>query len=158
MATYNTPVIVTIDPGKRHCGVAVWDPATKTLLQAYLCGPSKRSAPLSFLDQLPSVDPTLITGVVEMPQRYPKSPVKVEELIQLAASANAVVGRMGGKWTQARPGIWTRQWCQNKEIRLERAWKRLTPEEQARVKMPRSKERQKDVLDALALGLWSLKR
>jgi hypothetical protein len=158
MASYIAPVLITVDPGQRHCGVAVWDPATRALLRAYLCGPSKPTAPLVFLDELPKVAPSLITGVIEMPQRYPGSPVKVETLIQLAAAANAVVGRLGGQWTQARPGTWTRQWCQDKAIRLDRAWKRLSAEEQSRVEMPRAKLRQADVLDAVALGLWALKR
>lgn len=151
-------VLITVDPGQRHCGVALWDPPTKTLIRAYLCGPSKVSSPLAFLDQFPRIAPELITGVIEMPQRYPGSPVKVETLIQLAAAANAVVGRLGGQWTQARPGTWTRQWCQNKAIRLERAWGRLSAEEKSRVEMPRVKLRQADVLDAVALGLWTLRR
>jgi len=153
-----TTVLITIDPGERHCGVAIWDPATRTLNRAYLCGPAPKANKLLFLNDLPAIAPELITGVIEMPQSYPGSPVRTETLIQLAASASAVVGRLGGTWTQARPGVWTRKWCQNKEIRLQRAWARLSAEEQARVTMPKAKIRQADVLDAIALGLWYLQR
>jgi hypothetical protein len=156
MHSYTSPVLITVDPGERHCGVAIWDPATKTLTRAYLCGPSK--VPLAFLNDLPRIAPELITGVIEVPQYYPGSPVRKETLIQLAASAMAVVGRLGGTWTQARPGTWTRQWCQNKEIRLQRAWERLSTEEKGRVEMPKSKARRADVLDAMAIGLWTLRR
>jgi hypothetical protein len=81
-----------------------------------------------------------------------------EDLIQLAVSAGAVLGRMGGIWKQARPAVWTRQTCQDKDIRLRRAEKRLSPAERATVELPSNKERQKDVWDAVALGLWYLKR
>jgi hypothetical protein len=158
MATYTTHVLITVDPGERHCGVAIWDPITRLLQRAYLCGPSPKASKLAFLDDLPRIAPELITGVIEVPQYYPGSPVKKETLIQLAASAMAVVGRLGGTWTQARPGVWTRKWCQNKEIRLRRAWERLSEEEKGRVEMPKSKIRQADVLDAVAIGLWTLKR
>jgi hypothetical protein len=150
-------LFISVDPGKRHCGIAEWDKNTKELQAAYLLGPSKPSAP--WLDFLPGCKSfTNITGVMEIPQQYPGSATRVEDLIQLAASAGAIAAHIGGTWTQARPGIWTRQWCQDKTIRLERAWARLSPTEQSRVMMPKNKERQADVLDAIALGLWSLKR
>jgi hypothetical protein len=154
-------LFISVDPGKRHCGIAEWDKNTKELQAAYLLGPSKPSAPwLDFLRDRRGITgaTSRITGVMEVPQQYPGSATRVEDLIQLAASAGAIAAHIGGTWTQARPGIWTRQWCQDKAIRLERAWARLSPMEQIRVTMPRNKERQADVLDAVALGLWSLKR
>jgi hypothetical protein len=150
----NPDHFVSVDPGVKHCGVAIWDPVSKQLRRAFLCDSTKG---VHFLQKLPTLD-GVVSGVIEIPQRYPGSPVRVEDLVQLTASAMAIVGQLGGHWTQARPGTWTRQWCQDKAIRLERAWKRLTAEEQSRVEMPRAKIRQADVLDAIAIGLWTLKR
>lgn len=145
-------VFASIDPGKVHCGVALWD-KSKQLIRAFLAQGTKEQW-LDFLEQLPKVT----AGVMEVPQVYPGKAVRHEDLIQLAASAGAIAGRMGGVWEQARPGIWTRQTCQDKEIRLERAWNRLSANEKERIEVPTNLKREADVLDAIALGLWWLKR
>ncbi len=145
---------VSVDPGVRHAGVAMWG-EDKRLLRAFLVGPGEEW--LAFLEDLPR-DGEAIRGVMEIPQIYPGKAVRHEDLIQLAVSAGAIAGHFGGHWTQARPAVWTRATCQKKEPRLERAWRRLPVDEQARVIMPSTKLRRADVLDALALGLWWLGR
>jgi hypothetical protein len=154
-------LFISVDPGKRHCGIAEWDKNTKELQSCVSIGTLEAFRTLAGLPSGPTgiTDASSrITGVMEIPQQYPGSATRVEDLIQLAASAGAIAAHIGGTWTQARPGIWTRQWCQDKAIRLERAWARLSPVEQSRVTLPKNKERQADVLDAIALGLWALKR
>jgi hypothetical protein len=129
--------------------VAIW--INGTLERAYLV----IGTCLDFLDDLPG---GVNLAVVECPQVYPGSPVKHEDLIQLAFSAGAIAGRLDCPVVQARPGIWTKATVTKKEIRLKRAWERLTNEERGRVEMPATKSRKADVLDALAIGLWYLKR
>src|SRR5262249_11948759 len=127
-------LLASIDPGVRHCGVALWSDGV--LVHAYLASQSKDEPWLSFLRHLPT---HLDQSVIEIPQVYPSSPVKHEDLIQLAASAGAIAGRLNCRVTQARPAIWTKQTTTNKEIRLERAWSKLTAGEIKKVDLPSAK-------------------
>jgi hypothetical protein len=144
-------LFASIDPGKKHAGVALW--AGGVLVRAYLVGPAEEW--LSFLKELP---PQVSRGVIEIPQIFPGEKARHEDLIQLAVSAGAIAGAVKGQWTQARPAKWTRETCSNKEIRIERALKLLSDTEHQAIEWPSTKLRKADVGDAIALGLWALKR
>lgn len=151
-----TKTLVSIDPGVHHAGVAYWEDGK--LKHAYLLGPVKDRW-LGMIDGLNRYNTETDTVVVEIPQVYPGSRVRPEDLIQLAASAGALARTFNGlSYIQARPAVWTKQTTTNKAIRLGRAWERLTPHERSYVDLPRAVIRQADVLDAIALGLWYLKR
>lgn len=152
-------ILISIDPGCLHAGIAYWHDSI--LKEAALLIQEKTDSWLRFTDWLPRNMIGPWKAVIEVPQIYPGSVVRHEDLIQLAASAGAIAGALrasGCIVEQARPGIWTRQTCTNKKIRLERAWAKLTEEERNRVILPKSKLRQEDVKDAISLGLWKLKR
>jgi hypothetical protein len=66
----NPDHFVSVDPGVKHCGVAIWDPVSKQLRRAFLCDSTKG---VHFLQKLPTLD-GVVSGVIEIPQRYPGSP------------------------------------------------------------------------------------
>lgn len=145
--------VISIDPGKRHAGVAIWEHTTLT--RAYLAQSPKDAPWLSFLKQLP---PMCQRGYIEIPQVFPGQPARHEDLLQLAASAGAIAGYVRGDWEQIRPAVWTKKTCSKKGPRIERALARLSETELARIEWPSTKLRREDVGDAIALGLYALKR
>lgn len=148
--------VISIDPGQHHAGIAAWTDGV--LRRAWLIGPDK-SRWLALLDQIRGEDSNVDVVVCETQVYYPGSPVRVNDLINLAAVAGAVAATFNGRtYVPASPPVWTRGTTTNKDVRLRRAWERLTVEERTRVELPKSALRQADVLDAIALGLWYLKR
>lgn len=90
--------------------------------------------------------------VIERPTIYPRSPVPPNDIIELAITAGRIAERLGGETVWVLPRRW--KGTIPKAIMGERILKALTPEEFARIP---AKARH-DVIDAIGLGLWYLKR
>lgn len=141
-------MIVTIDPGVHASGYAFWDEDTGRLINLhyghhslYTMGP-----------------PPLV--LVEKPMVYRGSAVNPNCLIDLAVAVGGIVQRsadVGALAVTLFPFEWKGR--MKKDEMLEHIVSKLTPEEIACLKslnLPKSKE--KEVIDALGIGLWFFNR
>ena len=135
-------MIVTIDPGVHGSGFAVWDHETLIGVHYGTCIPA-------WADDVTHV-------VIEIPQIYPGwRAADPNDLIRVAFEA----GRLSAGYEVKT--ILPRHWKGNmkKALMLEKIVSKLTDQELAclkDLKLPKSKE--KEVVDALGIGLWCLKR
>lgn len=154
-------VLVSIDPGVHLSGIAVFK------------GPTLKGSELAYA-RLIETDPLLICHlifmetnvgeyphevfihtVVEKPQVYRKSPGDRNDLIDLAVAA----GMLGGRFKN-RKYVLPREWKGNvpKEIMNDRVLTKLTEDEKSKIEYPKRKSLSHNVLDAVGIGLWALKR
>lgn len=151
-------ILGACDPGLRRCGLSIWDSGELIWAgpvvspEATLRGPEawlamaeavRNSCPLDF-DYL----------VLELQQVYPRGlGPPPDDLLQLTG----VVGCLTGLYANSKiEGFYPRQWSQvKKEIRHARLQEPgvLKPEEWAYVE-----SYDKETLDAISLGLWSVIR
>lgn len=146
-------MLISIDPG-RSSGYAFW--LGRTLLSCGVCTP----------DTLNAACPEYVqarTAVIEMPFVYPTSPVPPNDLMTLAR----MVGRYEERFRAAgisniylpKPAEWKGQI--DKPTHHARVRKLLTPGEVQLVAAAGkhlSAKARLDLLDAVALGLWALRR
>ncbi len=129
--------MISIDPGK-HTGWAWF--LDEKLIACGLGRPEVRGeVPLDDL------------AVIERPTIYPRSPVPPNDIIELAITA----GRIAAGFERVE-WVLPRRWKGTipKAIMGERILAKLTPAELARI----PSGARHDVIDAIGLGLWYLKR
>lgn len=157
--------LVAIDPGLRGTGVAVFEdgllveaayPRNPELI---LRGPAAWLAMArAVLDSL--THPLPCDLVIEVPQVYVAGRGKgdPDDLLELAGVDGAITALLGPTTTRSpKPREWKGQ--VPKEIHHARALRKLSPPETVvleQTKVPPSLRH--NVLDAVALGLWALKR
>lgn len=136
--------MITIDPGVHGSGFAIWS-GSKLVNVLY-----EKPNPMEgrFMEPI----------TIEVPQIYPgsKSKGNPNDLIRLAFEAGRIAGMAPACVT-----VLPRQWkgTIKKEVMLRRILSKLTDEELAMLKalkLPKSKE--KEVVDAVGIGLWKLGR
>jgi hypothetical protein len=165
-------MIVTIDPGVREAGVAVWD-CDGYLHEAYLVRvPDPYAVPWSMLarevaDQVVHTNEpvrgfALDVIVIERPQVYVHSRAKGDpnDLITLALAAGAIVGelrrlRPGAMVVEYRPAEWKGQVPKN--VMVKRTKRSLGEEELDRVQIPKARSLTHNVWDAVGIGLYHLR-
>lgn len=167
-------MILSIDPGKRQVGFALWHPGTNELFRAGLITTAcpydddllvcmiTATAVLRYLDGT-----AVITEyVAERPRIYPLSkqvkngrrtdPNDLPPLMGVSVAIGAgLMLRACGEKFMAQSYL-PREWkgTLDKRTMNARAWSRLTPAEQDRVTM----KKDHNVLDALGIGLKYLRR
>lgn len=162
--------LLTIDPGARYAAWALWNKGDGTLLEARQT-PDARLLP-NIADHVlgpvyehlggpprvvhPVVHPLRV--LVELPREYDEDKAeRAKDLFLVAATAGALVMAFNLPHTTAefvRPPEWKGQLP--KPVHHQRAWAVLTGAEQGRV-FATTKNRH-NVLDAVAMGLWALRR
>ncbi|WP_223782919.1 hypothetical protein [Myxococcus sp. AS-1-15] len=167
--------LVSIDPGLRHCGVAVFDVLMgerATLLAAGLPkNPTRQDGELSLASWAsmalavrewlrPRMSDAPLQLVIELPRVYSAADQKGDQndLIQLAG----VVGMLGGLLPNvaSRRSVYPRDWkgTVDADAFIERIKQRLDATEHLRVEMPTASSLHHNVWDAIGIGLHALGR
>lgn len=148
-------MILSIDPGVHHHGLALWDKGE--LLSAWLQVDDD-------LGRIPSPIATSVsTVVVEIPQIYPISRSKgglkgQNDLVNLAYHAGLFVGKLGVPFVQKyKPHEW--KGSVPKDIMGDRILGLLSHDEHQRIIWPRArKTKGHNVVDGIGIGLKYLRR
>ena len=171
--------IVSIDPGLHCAGVALWDGMRGSLEWAGLvqadAAAQARAALSDFQRSQAAGFPMLARAVygrivprlretprivIEVPQVYDrrKSVGDPNDLINLAFMAGLIIGALPtDNVTVVRPAEWGGQ--VQKAIKNSRAVDSLSTEEKARIEIPKAAGTLlHNVLDAVGIGLWYLRR
>jgi len=156
-------VIVSLDPGTKHAGIAVWEDDELTaawLVRGTGWLATAQQVLLDLEDRFPACILVEFDLVMEKPQIYHQAKQKGEQasLIELALMVGAVAGMSRlhpRRVTTYQPAAWKRQIPKN--VMVERVRSRLMSEECERVVLP-AKSLQHNVWDAIGIGLHHLKR
>ncbi|RJS14631.1 hypothetical protein DRW03_34725 [Corallococcus sp. H22C18031201] len=171
-------ILVSLDPGLRECGVALFDVDTGELLAAGMpTNPEKRArglaawAPMgtavaafvsSHLAPLRTDSAAVsVTVACECPQVYTagKSKGDPNDLIELAGVVGRVAGALGAA---TETSVLPREWkgTLDGDVMVERIKSRLSerPHEHLRIQLPRAADKQHNVWDAIGVGLHVLGR
>lgn len=159
-------MILSIDPGLRGCGVALWAPDGELAAAAYVAGDKTAKDAAAWVTMAYAVHEwadhacgaDLVDELVcEFPKVYTlgKSKGDPEDLLQLAAVVGCIVGKFPGTVRRVyRPSEWKGQ--TPKDITTARTQAALTGEERARIKLP-GKSLAHNVHDAIGIGLRHLR-
>lgn len=156
-------VTLSVDPGVKGCGVAVWD--SGILQHAAYVRRYGDTRCTSMSDTIAGFIPVWKLGglIIEMPRVYQGAKQKGDpnDLIELAAVVGAICSEFTGyPTTILYPQDWKRQIPKpekGKEYIVEtRVRKRLLDEELARIKLPRAAKLKLDVWDAIGIGCHSI--
>lgn len=156
--------LVSIDPGVRGCGCALW--IDGVLYAAAYVAPAKApSLPEAITAMVDAVHDWIPVGselVIEFPQTYRGRAAKgdTNDLLAVAAVAGAIIALNGsGKFVS--PHTWKgsvpKKTAAGVNIIKERCLKRLSPEEISKIRLP-SKSLHHNVYDGVFLGLWWLEK
>lgn len=149
--------LISIDPGIRHCGIAVWQ--DYKLINAQLIKGSKAKIPQCFQDMVKSLEPhlkKLDLLIIEYPKIYSQRRLQKgdpKDLLNLAALCGAISSKFKNV-TYLEPKIWKGQ--TKKHVTEYRVKKHLSKEELNNIKLP-CKYLQHNVYDAVGIGLWYIK-
>jgi len=166
-------VILSVDPGLRHCGFALWWangpnptlPATRLFYAGLATGAEGSDSPHRAVAQavraawqsanIVGYEGTVTTVVLERPQVYQKSPGDPNDLIDLALVDGALLGLFpAARAVLYKPAEWKKQLP--KEITSARARAALEAAGSlSRVVLP-TKSLQHNVWDAVGIGLYHL--
>lgn len=162
-------MILSIDPGLRACGVALFLEATNLLAAGWVRSPSKKDQGFiawkamaeevwRWYDKQRGQNLTRI--VVEIPGAYgsdtPDRTLKVQNLVGVGTWICATsIMVSGGEQQLVRPRDW--KGTIDPDAMCARAWNELSPLEKDRVVLPASSY-QHNVKDAIGLGLWATGR
>ncbi|NNB84589.1 hypothetical protein [Corallococcus exiguus] len=164
--------LVAIDPGLRHCGVALFDVSSASLFCAGLPkNPEPAHGALSLASWVsmagavqtwlrPRVLDEPFQLIIELPRVYSAAHQRGDQndLIQLAG----VVGTLGGALTPVaeRRSVFPRDWkgTLDADAFIERIKQRLGSAEHLRVELPAAQDIHHNVWDAIGIGLHALGR
>lgn len=161
--------LISIDPGVRRCGVALF--VDERLVRAGLVSLTAAAAEegdaeccnalAGAVTGFPGRIPYLTDIVVEFPKVYPAAQQKGDQndLLRLAAVAGACMTRV--TVFGERRFVFPREWkgTIDPDAFIERRIKpALAAEEHARIELPSAKSLSHNVYDAIGIGLWALGR
>ncbi|NPD29210.1 hypothetical protein [Corallococcus exiguus] len=164
--------LVSIDPGLRHCGVALFDVPSASLLCAGLPKNPKPAHGALSLASWASMSSAVQTWlrprvldepfqlVIELPRVYAAAHQRGDQndLIQLAG----VVGTLGAALSLVteRRSVFPRDWkgTLDADAFIERIKQRLESAEHLRVELPAAHDLHHNVWDAIGIGLHALGR
>jgi hypothetical protein len=153
-------LIICIDPGSKKAGVSLFE-EDGTLMTAWLAvGADWRETADNIMRKMPVSMCRVNSVVVERMQYYEGSDVPVEDLITLSLMAGRVTGLFSGWVGENTFTYLPKQWKGQvpKDIMIARIISKLTPAEVRRVQLPKTKVGQKDVWDAVGIGLHHLRK
>lgn len=160
-----TRYLFTLDPGVKAAGVAVFDLHAKTLVGAGLARgetvfkTAQRAIDMAqAISEMVNLAPCFPSEViVEKPQVYVRGKGDPNDLIEVALSGGAFAGWF---YMATQTAIQPREWKGqvNPDAMIERIKSRLSPEETARVEIPRAKSLAHNIFDAVGIGLHRLGR
>lgn len=155
-------MLVSVDPGLRASGVAVWDGAGVLLWAGYVKGAVAAPGAIAWEAMARAVyhaveryEPHELA--IELPQTYGGRAARgdTNDLIQLAAVVGAVATRLRLATTVYRPADW--KGGVRKEVTAARVDESLSDNEKTRIEWPAASLRH-NVYDALGIGLKRLGR
>lgn len=148
-------MILTVDPGVRGCGVALWRPGGVLERAAYIeAGGETEPRGMAWAVE-EWMGPCELRGlVIERPQTYHGRAARgdANDLLDVALVVGALSTLSEARLTLVRPSEWKGQ--VPKRATRERCWERLTSAEIARIELPRSEKLAWNVWDAVGIGLW----
>lgn len=144
-------MFISIDPGTRATGWAVWKDE-----KLYQCGIARGKDWVETVNNMPRVKVTKLC--IEDQQIYRNSEVNAHSLIAVARVVGAIVIKYQAKENKIiKPREWKGQ--VPKTICNKRTLQRLTEEEiETLTRKTYSKSMIHNLLDAVGIGLWELKR
>jgi len=158
-------VILAIDPGLRHCGMALF--REKLLIDAALVRITADAYGTAEAARLMALEVGRwkqraawgLDLVIELPKVYPTGRQKGDQndLIKLAALAGALVGSCD--WQSSRfvePRTW--KGTLDADAMTERITERITVDEFTRVDLTSPKSLHHNIWDAVGIGLWACGR
>ena len=151
-------MLVAVDPGVHACGVAVFLRGGQLERAAYVT--CAGGGPVAVAGEVRDWFGSLVADriVIERPQVYIPRLMKGDpnDLINLAMVVGALLATLHGPGETVLPASWKGQ--VPKDIMVNRIKKRLAPEELARAMLPKTKDLQHNVFDAIGIGLWAVGR
>lgn len=151
--------LLSIDPGLRACGVALWNGGILEHASFVKNGGATWASMVNAVDDTLHAKMLLMELAVELPQVYVRSKSKGDpnDLIQLAGLVGAFTYRYNSAGvTLYKPRDWKGQ--TDKDVTEFRARKRLSEDEITRIELPKAKTLAHNVFDAIGIGLHHLKR
>lgn len=164
-------MLLSIDPGLRGCGVALWAHRAGPVLELFVAGYAPTDENMSdhpwyggvsgvrnFLTNHTYLASDITDLAIELPQVYVQSKLKGDpnDLIMLAGLVGALAQEIPGTVKLYRPVDW--KGSTPKDVMRPRIEKRLSPLEMSCVKWPKSAKLQLDVVDGIGIGLKHLSR
>lgn len=155
-------MLISIDPGLRACGVAIWRPTGELERAEYVLGAKAAPGAVAWIAMATAIyhateiyEPKGL--VIELPRTYGGRAARgdANDLIQLAATVGAITTRLRLPTTVYLPDHWKGQ--TTKEVTKNRVEERLSPAEHARIIWPAPSLRH-NVIDGIALGMFHLRR
>ncbi len=157
-------MLISIDPGLRGCGAALWSDTGELLSAEYLKGSDVLQSALAWKAMASTVKvwvaafaPDAKCLAIELPRTYGGRAAKgdANDLIQLAAVVGGIVTRLGLETVVYLPDHWKGQ-CP-KSVTKERVDAKLSDAEKARIAWPAASLRH-NVIDGIGIGLHHLRR
>ncbi len=155
--------LITIDPGLRGCGCALWRPNKMLDRAKYVVAhdgfeglaPAVARMANAVRHWQPVGDGSV---VIEIPQTYGGRAKKgdANDLIALGAVCGALLAQLGRPTTFVTPHEW--KGSTPKEVTARQVKDKLTAEEWARVEWPTAKGLRHNVIDGIGIGLAQLGR
>ena len=144
-------MMMSVDPGTKATGWAVWEDRAMVL-----CGLARGRNWLQTVRAMPRIEVTDLW--LEDQQIYRNSGVDAHSLLAVSRVVGAVAFHVPAKKVElVRPATWKGQ--VPKEICNRRTYSRLTPSEKILVELANCSESLKhNLLDAVGIGLWAIKR
>lgn len=158
-------MILTVDPGLRMCGAALWTRDGRLVSGALIKGAAEDRDAKAWATMAGEVwewtkletwrlqTAPVTFWVSEFPKVYTvgKSKGDPDDLLQLAGVVGALTGKLG-PGEIVRPYQWKGQ--VPKPVMVERIKSKLTAEELELVRLPRAKSLHHNIWDAVGIGLW----
>jgi len=158
-------MLISVDPGVNCAGVAIFEDGE--LSSAWLSeGESWIATAQAVWNDLECNYPLEILGgmslAIEVMQVYRQHLLKGDpnDLIDVSLMAGALVGIASCKSCNETTAYRPRQWKGQvpKKVMTKRIEEKLSPDELARVQLPKDKKKQLDVWDAIGIGLYHLRK
>ena len=147
-------MILCVDPGTTCAGFAIFSKSDSSLIR---CGVFRGDDWIDTANKIPEFE-GIEKLIIEDPRIYPVTNVNPNDLMKLAKAVGAIVAKIDAKHTKlVTPSKWKKS--VPKKIHQKRIWRTLEEKEKEILDgclCPKSLHH--NVVDAVGIGLWELKR